>query len=199
VSGPPVKKTGKAIKPAPAAASPLFPIAAIGGSAGGIEAISKFLAHLQPDPGIAYVIIQHLSPDHSSILPDLLERRTTMKVHLVKDGMKVHPDNVYVIPPAVYMTITDGHLVLIKKHRGDKQRHVFDYFLQSLAPVYRHKAIAIVLSGVGFDGTQGVQFIKAEGGISFAQDDSAPVSVNGPQCLRIGIYRFHITARRYCR
>lgn len=170
---PPPKKTGNAAKPVPAVAEPLFPIAAIGGSAGGIEAISKFLAHLQPDLGIAYVIIQHLSPDHSSLLPSLLERRTTMKVHLVTDGMKIHPNNVYVIPPAMYMTITNGHLVLIKKQRGDKQRQVFDYFLQSLAPVYQHKAIAIVLSGVGFDGTQGVQLIKAEGGISFAQDDSA--------------------------
>ncbi|MCS3796865.1 CheR family methyltransferase [Niastella sp. OAS944] len=169
---PPTKKAAR-VKPAFRAAENLFPIAAIGGSAGGIEAISRFLAHLQPDLGIAYVIIQHLSPDHSSILPSLLERRTAMKVHLVKDGMKIQPDNVYVIPPAVYMTITDGHLVLVKKHRGDKQRHVFDHFLQSLAPVYQHKAIAIVLSGVGFDGTQGVQLIKAEGGISFAQDDSA--------------------------
>jgi two-component system CheB/CheR fusion protein len=171
---PPPKKAATARKPAPdVKAEPFFPIAAIGGSAGGIEAISKFLAHLQPNLGIAYVIIQHLSPNHSSILPSLLERRTKMKVHLVKDGMKIQPDNVYVIPPAMYMTITDGHLVLIKKHRGDKQGLVFDYFLQSLAPVYQHKAIAIVLSGVGFDGTQGVQSIKAEGGISFAQDDSA--------------------------
>jgi two-component system CheB/CheR fusion protein len=152
---------------------PLFPVAAIGGSAGGIEAISQFLAHLQPDLGIAYVIIQHLSPDHSSILPNLLEKRTPMTVHLVKDGMKIKPDNVYVIPPATYMTITDGHLVLTQKLKADKQRHLFDYFLQSLAPIYQHKAIAIVLSGVGFDGTQGVQAIKAEGGISFAQDDSA--------------------------
>jgi two-component system CheB/CheR fusion protein len=86
--------------------------------------------------------------------------------------MKIEPDNVYVIPPAVYMTISDGHLVLIKKRQEDK-RQVFDYFLQSLAPVYQHKAIAIVLSGVGFDGTLGVQAIKAAGGISFAQDDSA--------------------------
>lgn len=87
--------------------------------------------------------------------------------------MKIQPDNVYVIPPAVYMTITDGHLVLSQKHKADKQPHVFDYFLQSLAPIYQHKAIAIVLSGVGFDGTLGVEAVKAEGGISFAQDDSA--------------------------
>ena len=171
---PPKKQARKIKKTVPArVAEPVFPVAAIGGSAGGIEAISRFLAHLQPNLGIAYVIIQHLSPDHSSILPSLLEKRTSMKVHLVKDGMKIQPDNVYVIPPAVYLTITDGHLVLLRKQKGDKQRQVFDYFLQSLAPVYQHKAIAIVLSGVGFDGTQGVQAIKAEGGIAFAQDDSA--------------------------
>lgn len=165
-------KTKNAITPF-YAAEPLFHLAAIGGSAGGIEAISQFLSHLQPDLGIAYVIIQHLSPDHTSILPGLLKKRTSMKVHQVTDGMKLQPDNVYVIPPATYMTVTDGHFVLIQKHKTDKQRHVFDYFLQSLAPVYQHKAIAIVLSGVGIDGTQGVQAIKAEGGISFAQDDSA--------------------------
>jgi two-component system CheB/CheR fusion protein len=171
---PPSNKARGAKEPAVAyLEESLFPVAAIGASAGGIEAISQFLAHLKPNLGIAYVIIQHLSSDHNSILPSLLAKRTSMKVQLVKDGMKIQPDNVYVIPPAVYMTITDGHLVLSEKHKTDKQRHVFDYFLQSLAPVYQHKAIAIVLSGVGFDGTQGVEAVKAEGGISFAQDDSA--------------------------
>jgi two-component system, chemotaxis family, CheB/CheR fusion protein len=167
-------KPRKIVKEATASAGdPLFPVAAIGASAGGIEAISQFLAHLQPNLGIAYIIIQHLSSDHSSILPGLLAKRTSMKVHLVKDGMRIQPNNLYVIPPAMYMTITDGHLVLSQKHKADKQRHVFDYFLQSLAPIYQHKAIAIVLSGVGFDGTLGVEAVKAEGGISFAQDDSA--------------------------
>ncbi|HEY8895461.1 MAG TPA: chemotaxis protein CheB [Niastella sp.] len=167
------KRTVKKATVTPYYTDPLFPVAAIGASAGGIEAISLFLSHLQPDLGIAYVIIQHLSSDHSSILPEILEKRTSMKVHPVKDGMKIAPDNVYVIPPATYITISDGHLVLTQKNKSDKERHVFDYFLQSLAPVYQHKAIAIVLSGVGFDGTLGVQAIKAEGGISFAQDDSA--------------------------
>jgi two-component system CheB/CheR fusion protein len=171
----PPSNKARSVKETPAVylAESLFPVAAIGASAGGIEAISQFLTHLRPDLGISYVIIQHLSSDHKSILPDLLTKRTSMKVHVVKDGMKIQPDNVYVIPPAVYMTILDGHLVLSQKHKADKQHHVFDYFLQSLAPVYQHKAIAIVLSGVGFDGTQGVEAVKAEGGISFAQDDSA--------------------------
>jgi two-component system CheB/CheR fusion protein len=148
-------------------------VAAIGASAGGIEAICRFLSHLQPNLGIAYIIIQHLSPDHTSLLPGLLDKRTSMKVHLVTDGMKIEPDNVYVIPPAMDMTISDGHLVLLPKNKTDKHQHVFDHFLQSLAPVYQHRAVAIVLSGVGFDGTHGVQTIKAEGGVTFAQDDSA--------------------------
>src|SRR5438093_10145836 len=104
---PPPQKARGAKEPVTAVLEePLFPVAAIGASAGGIEAISQFLAHLKPNLGIAYVIIQHLSSDHSSILPSLLAKRTSMNVHLVKDGMKIQPDNVYVIPPAVYMTIT---------------------------------------------------------------------------------------------
>ena len=95
---PPPKKTSNSKETAVAyLEEPLFPVAAIGASAGGIEAISQFLAHLKPNLGIAYVIIQHLSSDHSSILPSLLAKRTSMKVHLVKDGMKIQPDGDFIL------------------------------------------------------------------------------------------------------
>src|SRR5436190_1458071 len=150
-----------------------FPIVAIGASAGGIEAISKLLENISPDLGMSYVIIQHLAPDHESILPELLERKTSMPVHQVKDGMEVKADNVYVIPPNTYMSITDGHLRLSPRIKSDGVYHSIDFFLNALAPVYKNKAIAVILSGSATDGSVGVQSIKAEGGITFAQDDSA--------------------------
>ena len=150
-----------------------FPIVAIGASAGGLEAISQLLENLSPKLGMAYVIIQHLAPDHESILPELLERKTNMPVHQVEDGMEVKANNVYVIPPNTYMSITDGHLKLSPRIKADGVYHSIDYFLNALAPVYKNKAIAIILSGSAADGSLGVQSIKGEGGITFAQDDSA--------------------------
>ena len=150
-----------------------FPVVAIGASAGGIEAISKLLENLSPDLGMSYVIIQHLAPDHQSILPELLEKKTRMPVYQVKDGMEVNADNVYVIPPNTYMSITDGHLRLSPRIKSDGVYHSIDFFLNALAPVYKNKAIAIILSGSATDGSLGVQAIKAEGGITFAQDESA--------------------------
>ena len=150
-----------------------FPIVAIGASAGGIEAISKLLENLSPKLGMAYVIIQHLAPDHESILPELLERKTSMPVHQVEDGMIVTADNVYVIPPNTYMSIADGHLRLSPRVKSDGAYHSIDFFLNALARIYKNKAIAVILSGSATDGSIGVQSIKAEGGITFAQDESA--------------------------
>jgi two-component system CheB/CheR fusion protein len=150
-----------------------FPVVGIGASAGGIEAIMNLLSSLATDLGMAYVIVQHLSPDHKSILPELLEKKTSMKVHQVEDGMMIQPNNVYVIPQATYMVIVDGHLSLTGRSRTDKRVPVIDHFLETLASVYQNTAIAVILSGIGSDGTAGVQAIKANGGITFAQDDTA--------------------------
>ena len=150
-----------------------FPVVGIGASAGGIEAIIGLLSELSPTLGMAYVIVQHLSPDHNSILPELLEKRTSMPVHQVTDGVKIEPNNVYVIPQATYMTIVDGHLALSKRFKSEARIPVIDHFLETLATVYKHMAIAVILSGTGSDGTAGVQAIKVHGGITFAQDDSA--------------------------
>jgi len=151
----------------------LFPIVAIGASAGGLEAISTFLENVPPDLGMAYVIIQHLSPSHESILPELLERKTSMKVNKVTNGISVQRDSVYVIPPNAYMSIVDHRLTLsaVEKHRTGI--HSIDYFLCALAPIYQNNAIAVILSGTASDGTEGIRAIKAEGGITFAQDGTA--------------------------
>jgi len=150
-----------------------FPVAGIGASAGGLEAISAFLEHLPDNTGISYVIVQHLAPNHQSILPELLEKKTAMPVHQVKDRMAIAPNQVYVIPPNTYMSIIDGHLTLFP--REDKQGIFLpiDFFFKNLAYIYQNKAIGILLSGTGSDGTAGFKDIKAEGGITFAQDDTA--------------------------
>src|SRR6266487_414697 len=151
----------------------LFPVVAIGASAGGIEAISTLLENTSPNLGMAYVIIQHLAPNHESILPELLERKTKMAVHQVENDMRLLPDNVYVIPPNTYMGIADGKLKLLPRVKTDGSFHSIDFFLNALASVYKHKAIGIILSGSASDGTIGIQSIKAVGGITFAQDASA--------------------------
>lgn len=122
---------------------------------------------------MAYVIIQHMAPDHESILPELLERKTSMPVRQVENGMMVKADNVYVIPPNTYMSIADGHLRLSPRVKADGAYHSIDFFLNALAPIYKHKAIAVILSGSATDGSVGVQSIKSEGGITFGQDASA--------------------------
>jgi two-component system CheB/CheR fusion protein len=151
----------------------LFPVVAIGASAGGIEAISNLVENTSPNLGMAYVIIQHLAPNHESILPELLERKTKMPVHQVENNMHLQPDNVYVIPPNTCMGITHTKLQLLPRVKSDGSFHSIDFFLNKLASVYKRKAIAIILSGSASDGTIGIQSIKAEGGITFAQDESA--------------------------
>ncbi len=174
----PVKSTtsGKSTipaKPTVAGKPKPFPIVAIGASAGGLEAISNLLEQIPSDLGMAYIVIQHLSPSHDSILPELLERKTTMKVFQVTNGIKIQKDSVFVIPPNAYMSIVDGKLTLHPRIKTEGGYHSIDFFLIGLAPLYKNNAFAIILSGTANDGTLGVQAIKAEGGITFAQDDSA--------------------------
>ena len=151
----------------------LFPVVAIGASAGGIEAISALLENLPPNLGMAYVIIQHLAPNHESILPEILERKTKMPVHQVDDEMHIAADNIYVIPPNTYMSIEDSRLKLSPRIKTDGSFHSIDFFLHSLALAYKNRAIAIILSGIATDGTVGIQSVKAEGGVTFAQNASA--------------------------
>ena len=149
-----------------------FPIVGIGGSAGGLEAFSTLLENLSPKLGMAYVYIQHLSPHYESFLGEIVQRKTEMTVHTVKNDMPIEKDNVYVIPAKYSVSIVNGHLKLKEQKHGDMV-HSIDYFLSSLAPIYQQNAIAILLSGTGTDGTMGLMAVKAEGGVTFAQDDSA--------------------------
>jgi two-component system CheB/CheR fusion protein len=166
------KKTKKvASAPAKASDSESFPIVGIGASAGGLEAFTDFLKNLPNKTGMAFVFIQHLAAGQESLLRDILSRSTSMAVHRVKNDMHVKRNNVYVIPPDVSMTIIDRTLML--KPQESKLHRPVDQFLISLAKEAKNRAIGVVLSGTGTDGTEGLKAIYAEGGITFAQDEDS--------------------------
>src|SRR3984893_14495986 len=149
----------------------LFPIVGVGASAGGLEAFTQLLKALGSETEMAYVLVQHLDPSHESSLTELLAKASEMPVRQVTDAMPVEPNHVYVIPPNVDMTISQRILRLIP--RTEKQGHhmTIDRFLRSLAEDQRSNAIGVILSGTASDGTLGLAAIKAEGGITFAQDE----------------------------
>src|SRR2546421_3538889 len=150
-----------------------FPVVCVGASAGGLEAFTQLLSALPTDTGMAFVLVSHLSPFHASHLAEILSRATRMPVNEVKDEPKVQPNSIYVIPPDRSMIIANGSLKLLPRRMVDGRHHPIDVFLESLALDQGHKSIAVILSGTGSDGTLGLDEIKAEGGITFAQDQSA--------------------------
>jgi len=151
-----------------------FPIVGVGASAGGLEAFTQLLKALPLDTGMAFVLVQHLAPSHPSALAEILSRATKMPVLEVHDEPAVKPNHVYVIPPGRCMVIAQGTLALEPRESdGQGQRRVIDHFLRALAEDSRHRAIGVILSGTATDGTLGLEAIKAEGGVTFAQDASA--------------------------
>ena len=149
-----------------------FPIVGVGASAGGLEAFTQLLKALPADTGMAFVLVQHLAPTHASALAEILSRATTMTVREVHDQSTVEPNHVYVIPPGRNMVIARGALQLLPRAGAGIHRPV-DQFFRALAEDRRHQAIGVVLSGTASDGTLGLEAIKAEGGITFAQDATA--------------------------
>jgi two-component system CheB/CheR fusion protein len=148
-----------------------FPVAGLGASAGGLAAFEAFFSGMPPDelPGMAFVLIQHLAPDHKSLLAELIRRCTRLPVFEVEDGMVVESNCVYVIPPSYDMAFLNGVLQLLEPTAPRGQRMPIDFFFRSLAQDQRERAIGIVLSGTGSDGTLGLRAIKAEGGLAMAQ------------------------------
>jgi len=149
-----------------------FPIVGIGASAGGLAAFEAFFSGMpaDTDPGMAFVLVQHLAPDHKSILSDLIRRYTRMQVFEVEDGITVQPNCAYIIPPNRDMAFLNGTLHLLEPTAPRGQRLPIDFFFRSLAQDQGERAIAIVLSGTGSDGTLGVRAIKGEGGMIMAQN-----------------------------
>ncbi|MEG4214908.1 chemotaxis protein CheB [Microcoleus sp. Pol14C6] len=146
-----------------------FPIVGIAASAGGLEAFTQLLSNLPADTGMAFVLIQHLAPDHKSLLSEILARTTQMPVNEVKDGIAVEPNQVYVIPPNTKMVVSNGALKLSPREKIYGKYMPGDAFFTSLAVDRGHKAIAVVLSGGDGDGSLGLNAIKAAGGMTFAQ------------------------------
>ena len=166
-----------------------FPIVGIGASAGGLEAATIFFKELSPHLGMAYVLVLHLDPARESKVSEILARTTALPVLQAKDGMRVAPDHVYVIPPNCEMTIE--HWVL---HLRDRDPHrsantTIDTFLRSLAVAHGSDAIGVILSGTASDGTLGLEAIKGEAGITFAQEptsakyDGMPASAIASGCV----------------
>ena len=147
-----------------------FAIAAIGASAGGLQAFTQLLRNLPDDIGMGFVLIQHLAPDHDSRLSEILQKTTRMPVNQAQEGMKIVPNNVYVIPPNTLMTLDQGLLKCEPRRQVRGKYMAIDGFFSSLAADRGSQSIAIVLSGSNEDGTAGLGAIKSVGGITFAQD-----------------------------
>lgn len=148
-----------------------FPIVGIGASAGGLAAFESFFSGMPADDtNMAFIIVQHLAPDYKSMLTELIQRYTPMKVYQAQDGMQVQANCTYVIPPNYDMAILNNTLMLLKPTQPHGQRLPIDFFFQSLAQDQHHNAIGIILSGTGHDGTNGIKAIKQEGGLVITQD-----------------------------
>ncbi|MBA3542454.1 MAG: chemotaxis protein CheR, partial [Deltaproteobacteria bacterium] len=145
-------------------------VVGIGASAGGLEALQHFFDNLPADTGMAFVVVQHLSPDFKSLMDELLARHTKLPIHLVEDSMLVEAGHVYLIPPKKEMIISGGRLLLTERDRQQELSLPIDVFFRSLAQDCGPRAIAIVLSGSGSDGSRGICDVHEAGGLVLVQD-----------------------------
>lgn len=150
----------------------LFPIVGIVASAGGLKAVTELLKYLHTDTGMAFVLIQHLSPTYKSLLTEILTRATQMPVSQVENGMVVEKNRVYIIPPNTKMILSQGRLQLLPREKVSGKYMPGDAFLRSLAIDRGTKAIAVILSGMDGDGSLGLTAIKEAGGMTFSQSEA---------------------------
>lgn len=147
-----------------------FPIVGLGASAGGLKALEQFFSNMPPEPGMAFVVIQHMDPAQKCLLPDLLQHKTNMNVYRIEDGMKVQPNCIYVIPPKNYLSIKQGILKLSGVSTPRGPRMPVDFFFRQLAEDQGEKGICIIFSGMGSDGTLGLKQVKEKLGMVMVQD-----------------------------
>ncbi|PWT99281.1 MAG: hypothetical protein C5B52_10875 [Bacteroidetes bacterium] len=157
---------GKTIK----ATNHEFLIVGLGASAGGIQAFHEFFQHLPPKSGMAYVVILHLSPDHDSHLANVLQAVTKMPVLQVTERTNIEPDHVYVVPPNQHLTMNDGFILVSPNTQIEERRAPVDIFFRTLAEEHGSRAIAIILSGTGANGSMGLKRVKEKGGATFVQN-----------------------------
>ncbi|RAV98712.1 chemotaxis protein CheB [Pseudochryseolinea flava] len=148
-------------------------VVAIGASAGGLEAIHDFFDNMPEQSNLSFVVIQHLSPDHKSLLVELVARHTNMKVYEAEHNLQIKKNCIYIIPNNKFITISQNRLILSDKSRLTLPNNAIDVFMSSLAKERREKAIAVVLSGTGTDGTKGIAAIKDAGGLVIAQEPTS--------------------------
>ena len=158
------------LDPTHSRANVALPIVGIGASAGGLEALEKFLRHVPAGSGMAFVIVQHLDPTRKGIMPELLQRATAMRVVQVRDRIKVMPDCVYVIPANTDMSVLQGRLHLLEPTAPRGLRLPIDFFLRALAEDQQEHSVGVILSGMGSDGTQGLRAIKEKAGLVLVQE-----------------------------
>ena len=172
--------------------SPLqYPVVGIGASAGGLEAVKSFLKALPAKPGMAFVFVQHLSPNHISILPEILQKVAPFPVQQITDNVHLEPDHLYIIPQNKVLTTSDGVLQLAPLDKDNKKGNTIDLFFSSLGHVHQSYAIGVVLSGALSDGTLGLQVIKSHGGLTFAQDEGSAAYDSMPKsAINAGVVDF---------
>ena len=158
------------LSPPEAETADAFPIVAMGASAGGLEALETFFSNMPPEPGLSFVVIQHLSPGAKSAMRELLQAKTKMAVHRAENGMKIEPNRVYVNPPGMEVSIINRTLHLTEPRVGKAPLFPIDSFFRSVAESEKEKAICVILSGTGTDGTLGLRAVKEEGGVVIVQD-----------------------------
>lgn len=147
-----------------------FLIVGLGASAGGIQAFQEFFQHTPPKSGMAYVVILHLSPDHDSSLAHVLQTVTKMSVTQVTEKVKVEPDHVYVVPPNQHLTMQDGSIIVTPNTQIEERRAPVDIFFRTLGDEHGSRAIAVILSGTGANGSMGLKRVKERGGATFVQN-----------------------------
>ena len=167
-----------------------FPVVAIGASAGGLEAMTQLIKHLPSDTGMAFIYVQHLSPDHESMLADLLSKNSKMPVQDAKNMTAIEPNRVYVMPADKEMNMVDGKIKLSPRPRGRGVNMLIDVFFTSLAAKHRENVIGVILSGSANDGTRGMKAIKFEGGVTFAQDETAKFNSMPKSAIAAGVVDF---------
>jgi two-component system CheB/CheR fusion protein len=185
---PAAPRRSTALRSVPALAERGFPIVGVGASAGGLEAFTRLLKRLPADTGMGFVLVQHLDPQHESALTQILARATPMPVHEVTNNLRVQANHVYVIPPNTRLGMAHGILKLQPRVPSRVAPRSIDFFFEALAHDRCERSIGVILSGTATDGTLGLEAIKAEGGITFAQDgsaryDSMPRSAIGAGCV----------------
>ena len=161
------QRKGKPVTPPPATKPT---VVGIGASAGGLNALKRLFEHIPPDSGLAFVVVVHLSPEHKSYLPDLLQASVRFPVRQVTENTPLQPNNAYVIPPNANISAIDTHLRLSKLEERRLGRAPIDHFFRTLARTHDGDSIGIILTGTGSDGTLGLKEIKAKGGLIIVQD-----------------------------